>query len=135
MKGKELLESIDFLQNLEINGDEEIEIKLDISAKGINVDFYVDDIFLRTLITLKLNSLDKQHLLCYYISVKRVGRKNIATPKRIKISNSVPNSAHKRENKKSWDSQKKLLTFIQQYSIIKSQRGSKQSKGSSTQNG
>ena len=55
MKGKELLESIDFLQNLEINGDDEIEIKLDVSAKGINVDFYVDDIFLRTLITLKLN--------------------------------------------------------------------------------
>ena len=55
MKGKELLESIDFLQNLEINVDDEIEVKLDISAKGINVDFYVNDIFLRTLITLKLN--------------------------------------------------------------------------------
>ena len=55
MKGKELLESIDFLQNLEINDDDEIEIKLDISAKGINVDFYVNDIFLRTLVTLKLN--------------------------------------------------------------------------------
>ena len=55
MKGKELLESIDFLQNLEINDDDEIEIKLDVSAKGINVDFYVNDIFLRTLITLKLN--------------------------------------------------------------------------------
>lgn len=55
MKGKELLESIDFLQNLEINNDDELEIKLDISAKGINVDFYVDDIFLRTLITLKFN--------------------------------------------------------------------------------
>lgn len=55
MKGKELLESIDFLQNLEINADDELEIKLDISAKGINVDFYVNDIFLRTLITLKLN--------------------------------------------------------------------------------
>lgn len=55
MKGKELLESIDFLQNLEINNDDELEIKLDVSAKGINVDFYVNDIFLRTLITLKLN--------------------------------------------------------------------------------
>ena len=55
MKGKELLESIDFLQNLEINDDDELEIKLDISEKGINVDFYVNDIFLRTLITLKLN--------------------------------------------------------------------------------
>ena len=55
MKGKELLESIDFLQSLEINDDDELEVKLDISAKGINVDFYVDDIFLRTLITLKLN--------------------------------------------------------------------------------
>ena len=55
MKGKELLESIDFLQNLEINGDDEIEVKLDMSAKGINVDFYVNDIFLKTLITLKLN--------------------------------------------------------------------------------
>ena len=55
MKGKELLESIDFLQNLEINDDDEIEVKLDISSKGINVDFYVNDIFLRTLITLKLN--------------------------------------------------------------------------------
>ena len=55
MKGKELLESIDFLQNLEINDDDELEIKLDVSAKGINVDFYVDDIFLRTLMTLKLN--------------------------------------------------------------------------------
>ena len=55
MKGKELLESIDFLQNLEINGDDEIEVRLDVSAKGINVDFYVNDIFLRTLITLKLN--------------------------------------------------------------------------------
>ena len=55
MKGKELLESIDFLQNLEINDDDELEVKLDISSKGINVDFYVDDIFLRTLITLKLN--------------------------------------------------------------------------------
>lgn len=55
MKGKELLESIDFLQNLEINDDDELEIKLDVSAKGINVDFYVNDIFLRTLITLKLN--------------------------------------------------------------------------------
>ena len=55
MKGKELLESIDFLQNLEINNDDELEVKLDISAKGINVDFYVNDIFLRTLITLKLN--------------------------------------------------------------------------------
>ena len=55
MKGKELLESIDFLQNLEINDDDELEIKLDISEKGINVDFYVDDIFLRTIITLKLN--------------------------------------------------------------------------------
>ena len=55
MKGKEILESIDFLQNLEINDDNEIEIKLDISATEINVDFYVDDIFLRTLITLKLN--------------------------------------------------------------------------------
>ena len=55
MKGKELLESIDFLQNLEINDDDEFEVKLDISAKGINVDFYVNDIFLRTLITLKLN--------------------------------------------------------------------------------
>ncbi|MGN1380202.1 MAG: hypothetical protein ACI4W0_01420 [Bacilli bacterium] len=55
MKGKELLESIDFLQNLEINDDDELEVKLDISAKGINVDFYVNDIFLRTLITLKLN--------------------------------------------------------------------------------
>ena len=55
MKGKELLESIDFLQNLEINDDDEIEIKLDVSSKGINVDFYVDDIFLRTLMTLKLN--------------------------------------------------------------------------------
>ena len=55
MKGKELLESIDFLQNLEINDDDELEVKLDISLKGINVDFYVNDIFLRTLITLKLN--------------------------------------------------------------------------------
>ena len=55
MKGKELLESIDFLQNLEINDDDELEVKLDISAKGINVDFYVNDIFLRTLMTLKLN--------------------------------------------------------------------------------
>lgn len=55
MKGKELLESIDFLQNLEINDDDEIEIKLDISEKGINVDFYVDDIFLRTLVTLKIS--------------------------------------------------------------------------------
>lgn len=55
MNGKKLLESIDFLQNLEINDDDEIEVKLDISAKGINVDFYVNDIFLRTLITLKLN--------------------------------------------------------------------------------
>ena len=55
MKGKELLESIDFLQNLEINDDDEIEIKLDISAKGINIDFYVDDIFLRTLATLKIS--------------------------------------------------------------------------------
>lgn len=55
MKGKELLESIDFLQNLEINGDDKIEIKLDMSSEGINVDFYVDDIFLRTLVTLKLN--------------------------------------------------------------------------------
>ena len=55
MKGKELLESIDFLQNLEINDDDELEVKLDVSAKGINVDFYVNDIFLRTLITLKLN--------------------------------------------------------------------------------
>ena len=55
MKGKELLESIDFLQSLEINDDDELEVKLDISAKGINVDFYVNDIFLRTLITLKLN--------------------------------------------------------------------------------
>ncbi len=55
MKGKELLESIDFLQNLEINDDDELEVKLDISSKGINVDFYVNDIFLRTLITLKLN--------------------------------------------------------------------------------
>ena len=55
MKGKELLESIDFLQNLEINDDDEIEIKLDMSSQGINIDFYVDDIFLRTLITLKLN--------------------------------------------------------------------------------
>ena len=55
MKGKELLESIDFLQNLEINNDDELEVKLDISSKGINVDFYVNDIFLRTLITLKLN--------------------------------------------------------------------------------
>lgn len=55
MKGKELLESIDFLQNLEINDDDELEVKLDVSAKGINVDFYVNDIFLRTLITLKVN--------------------------------------------------------------------------------
>ena len=55
MKGKELLESIEFLQNLEINDDDELEVKLDISSKGINVDFYVNDIFLRTLITLKLN--------------------------------------------------------------------------------
>ena len=55
MKGKELLESIDFLQNLEINDNDEIEVKLDISAKGINVDFYVDDIFLRTLVTLKIS--------------------------------------------------------------------------------
>ena len=55
MKGKELLESIDFLQNLEINDDDELEVKLDISSKGINVDFYVNDIFLRTLITLKIN--------------------------------------------------------------------------------
>ena len=55
MKGKELLESIDFLQNLEINDDDELEVKLDVSSKGINVDFYVNDIFLRTLITLKLN--------------------------------------------------------------------------------
>ena len=55
MKGKELLESIDFLQSLEINDDDELEVKLDISSKGINVDFYVNDIFLRTLITLKLN--------------------------------------------------------------------------------
>ena len=55
MKGKELLESIDFLQNLEINDDDELEVKLDVSAKGINVDFYVNDIFLRTLITLNLN--------------------------------------------------------------------------------
>ena len=55
MKGKELIESIDFLQNLEINDNDEIEVKLDISAKGINVDFYVDDIFLRTLVTLKIS--------------------------------------------------------------------------------
>ena len=55
MKSKELLERIDFLQNLEINDNDEIEVKLDISAKGINVDFYVDDIFLRTLVTLKIN--------------------------------------------------------------------------------
>ena len=55
MKGKELLESIDFLQNLEINDDDELEVKLDVSTKGINVDFYVNDIFLRTLITLKIN--------------------------------------------------------------------------------
>ena len=55
MKGKELLESIDFLQNLEINGDDEIEIKLDMSSQGINIDFYVDDIFLRTLATLKIS--------------------------------------------------------------------------------
>ena len=55
MKGKELLESIDFLQNLEINDDDEFEVKRDISTKWINVDFYVNDIFLRTLITLKLN--------------------------------------------------------------------------------
>lgn len=55
MKGKELLESIDFLQNLEINDNDEIEVKLDISAKGINVDFYVDDILLRTLVTLKIS--------------------------------------------------------------------------------
>ena len=54
MKGKELLESIDFLQNLEIN-DDEIEIKLDMSSQGINIDFYVDDIFLRTLATLKIS--------------------------------------------------------------------------------
>ena len=82
MKGKELLESIDFLQNLEINGDEEIEIKLDISAKGINVDFYVDDIFLRTLITLKL---DKQHSLCYYISVKRKRLSNLFNRNKITV--------------------------------------------------
>ena len=49
MKGKEILESIDFLQNLEINDDDEIEIKLDISATGINVDFYVDDIFFKNI--------------------------------------------------------------------------------------
>lgn len=55
MKGKELLESIDFLQNLEINDDDELEVKLDISSKGINVDFYVNDIFLRTLVTLKIS--------------------------------------------------------------------------------
>ena len=55
MKGKELLESIDFLQNLEINDDDEIEIKLDMSSQVINIDFYVDDIFLRTLATLKIS--------------------------------------------------------------------------------
>lgn len=55
MKGKELLESIDFLQNLEINDEDEIEIKLDMSSQGINIDFYVDDIFLRTLATLKIS--------------------------------------------------------------------------------
>lgn len=55
MKGKELLESIDFLQNLEINDDDEIEIKLDMSSQVINIDFYVDDIFLRTLVTLKIS--------------------------------------------------------------------------------
>ena len=55
MKGKELLESIDFLQNLEINDDDEIEIKLDMSSQEINIDFYVDDIFLRTLATLKIS--------------------------------------------------------------------------------
>ena len=55
MKGKELLESIDFLQNLEINDDDEIEIKLDMSSQGITIDFYVDDIFLRTLATLKIS--------------------------------------------------------------------------------
>ena len=55
MKGKTLLESIDFLQNLEINDDDEIEIKLDMSSQGINIDFYVDDIFLRTLATLKIS--------------------------------------------------------------------------------
>lgn len=55
MKGKTLLENIDFLQNLEINDDDEIEIKLDMSSQGINIDFYVDDIFLRTLATLKIS--------------------------------------------------------------------------------
>lgn len=55
MKGKTLLENIDFLQNLEINDDDEIEIKLDMSSQGINIDFYVDDIFLRTLVTLKIS--------------------------------------------------------------------------------
>lgn len=55
MKGKTLLENIDFLQNLEINDDDEIEIKLDMSPQGINIDFYVDDIFLRTLATLKIS--------------------------------------------------------------------------------
>ena len=55
MKGKELLESIDFLQNLEINDDDEIEIKLDMSLQGINIHFYIDDMFLRTLATLKIS--------------------------------------------------------------------------------
>ena len=55
MKGKTLLENIDFLQNLEINDDDEIEIKLDMSSQVINIDFYVDDIFLRTLATLKIS--------------------------------------------------------------------------------
>lgn len=53
MKGKTLLENIDFLQNLEINDDDEIEIKLVMSSQGINIDLYVDDIFLGTLATLK----------------------------------------------------------------------------------
>lgn len=54
MKGATLLRNIEFLQNLEINDCDEVEIKLDVSAKGIDVDFYINDIFLRTLITLKI---------------------------------------------------------------------------------
>lgn len=52
MKGKALLESLEFLRNLEIDDDDEIEVKLDVSTRGIDVDLYVNDIFLKTLITL-----------------------------------------------------------------------------------